>query len=198
MISEADTRKSEAPRGANVTNPISALPVSSSQPNVATLSKLASDYYEMAVTQYEAGDFQSAVGNFLKSIELEPNYVSAYLTLGSAYLKTNKDKKALEVFQQAANLDPNNMETLYGLGLTLYRLRRTREAISAYNKAAKLEPQSAKVHYGLALAYFDLKDNNSLMSEYRIVAKLDKTLAKRLDQLFPRPDFRCRVITLCQ
>jgi Tfp pilus assembly protein PilF len=200
MIGEAETTKNEAPRGANVKNPISALPASSSQPNIATRStrELASEYYETGSKQYEAGDFPSAVENLLKYVELEPESVSAYLTLGSAYLKINKDKKALAVFQQAASLDPNNMETHYGLGLTLYRLRRIRDAISAYNKAAKLAPQSAKVHYGLALAYIDLKDNNGLMAEYRIVAKLDKTLAKQIEQLFTRPDFRCRVNMLCQ
>jgi len=180
-------------------NQPSGVPVASTVSNSpATFEgKSAIDYYDAGVARLESGDVRPAIDNFLKSIQLETRAPSVYFSLGSAYLKINEDKKAMEALKKSVSLHAGNVEAHYGLGLSLFRLGRLREAVEAYKEAVKLDPNFLKAHYGLALAYLELKENTALMTEYRILAKLDKALAKKLEQAFPRPDFKCRVITLC-
>jgi Flp pilus assembly protein TadD len=53
-------------------------------------------------------DYEKAISNFLKAIELSPNLDEAYGELGQAYLETGQKAKAVKAFEDALKINPNN------------------------------------------------------------------------------------------
>jgi tetratricopeptide (TPR) repeat protein len=76
------------------------------------------------------------------AISIRPNWVEAYLALGSAYQKSNKLEKATEAYQAALKGDTNQGLALYGLGKALHGLGKEREAADALKKAVELIPNN--------------------------------------------------------
>ena len=164
---------------------------------VATDQKIAYDLFVTGLARYDNGDAQGAVESYLQSIKLQPNSALAYLNLGQAYLKLQKDRDAIKALKESIKLNPKIAETYYGLGFSSFRMGRFRDAADAFKKATTLEPRMAKAHYGLGLAYQELGDSTALMQQYRILETLDRNLAKKLSQTFPQFNFSCRRVIGC-
>jgi len=54
------------------------------------------------------GDYDKAISDFNKAIELDPTYADAYFNRGYAYLKQRKWQKAVENFDQVLRLNPGH------------------------------------------------------------------------------------------
>jgi Flp pilus assembly protein TadD len=145
----------------------------------ADAKKAAVESYRSALALFRAGDVKASIEAYLQSIELDPETAEVFLSLGTAYVKLEKNNDAAKAFRQAVKLNPDLAEAQYGLALTYFRLRRFREAVVAFKKATKLDPKMAKAHFGLGMAYQELGETNFVMEQYRILESLDKDLANR-------------------
>jgi hypothetical protein len=159
--------------------------------------KQAYDLYLVGRGRSEAGDHAGAIDSYLQSLKLEPGSAEVQLSLGHAYLKSQKDSDAAKAFKESVKLNPNVAEAHYGLGFVKFRLRRYQEAADAFKKATTVDTKMAKAHYGLALAYQELGMSDRLLEEYRILETLDKGLAKKLIVTFPQFNFTCRMVRGC-
>ncbi|SRR6266496_796686 len=173
-------------------------PVNFKPSDDAAAKKTALDSYQTGLALLGAGNVKAAIEAYLESIDLEPKSAEVFLSLGSAYVKLDKNIDAAKAFKQAVKLNPGLSEAQYGLGLTSFRLHRFREAVVAFKKATGLDPKMAKAHFGLGMAYQELSENNSVVEEYRILEHLDKDLAKRLAQTFRDNNLGCRIAELCR
>jgi Flp pilus assembly protein TadD len=158
--------------------------------------KNARDYYEAGMARSGAGDVKGAVEAYLESIKIDPKSAEVFFSLGSAYLKLDKNNDAARAFKQAVQVKPDLAEAQYGLGLASFRLKRYSDAVAAFKKATNLSPKMAKAHFGLAAAYQELRQSDSVIEEYRILQRLDPDLAKRLAQTFPSSV--CQLLPQCR
>jgi lipoprotein NlpI len=55
----------------------------------------------------EKGDFESAIGDFTKTIELKPDYPEAYYYRGISYANKDEVGPAMDDFQMATKLKPD-------------------------------------------------------------------------------------------
>lgn len=77
------------------------------------------------------------------SLEIDPNFVDAWVSKGAALLALAKFNEALECSDKALEIDPNKADAWYlKFGANLY-LKRFDEGADAYNKALKLDPNTA-------------------------------------------------------
>jgi tetratricopeptide (TPR) repeat protein len=173
-------------------------PVNLKPPDNVTTQKAAIDYYHTGLARLNDGDVKGAVEAYLASIKLEPKSAQVFFSLGSAYLKLDKNNDAAKALKQAVKLNPDLAEAQYGLGLAFFRLKRYPDAVAAFKKATNLSPKMAKAHFGLGAAYNELRETDSMLKEYRILEELDKDLAKKLAQTFPSNNLGCRLAPLCR
>jgi serine/threonine-protein kinase len=80
-----------------------------------------------------------AEANCRKSLALNPDLPSPYVTLGNLHSDQQHDL-ALQEFQHALTLDPHNASAERGLGLTYEKLGRSQEAEAALQKAVAFQP----------------------------------------------------------
>jgi tetratricopeptide (TPR) repeat protein len=83
------------------------------KPNLVTISEAkkptASDRFASGIQKYRKGDFQGALADFNRAIEIDPKYAIAYYGRGFVTAEKRQDiQAALADFNRAIELDPNN------------------------------------------------------------------------------------------
>jgi tetratricopeptide (TPR) repeat protein len=116
------------------------------------------DYYVRAVAKALEKDYQGAVEDYTKAIELNPQFVEAYIKRGATLYKMGDGRGALKDCSEALRINPNLSEAYYYQGRARYRLGYTQAAIDAYTAAIAKEPDFAQAYYHRGLANNDLKE----------------------------------------
>lgn len=75
---------------------------------------------------------------YRKVIQLDPNDVLGYFSLGSAYLDASRLEDAREAFEKAIQVDPKHSPSFFSLGLALETLGRKPQAIDIYERGIKV------------------------------------------------------------
>ncbi|MBI4431121.1 MAG: tetratricopeptide repeat protein [Candidatus Omnitrophica bacterium] len=85
-------------------------------------------------TSQPAFTIQERVERYKKVIELAPDDVLGYFSLGSAYLESSRWIEAERTFRQALAIDPAHSSSYLGLGQALQEQKKVREAVEVFEK----------------------------------------------------------------
>jgi len=130
--------------------------------------------YRMALIYALELDFEDAIEEFNKAIELDPNNPGYHTGKGLALHELHRYEEAIEEFDKAIERDPNNPIVHNNKGNALCELHRYEEAIEEYNKAIELDPNEPGYHFkkGVALL-FDLHRYEEAIKEFEKANELD-------------------------
>jgi tetratricopeptide (TPR) repeat protein len=129
--------------------------------------KSPQDFYVRAVAKALNKDYQGAVEDYTQAIELNPQFVEAYLKRAATHYKLNDDRGTLKDCTQALQINPNLALAYYYQGRARYRLGYTQAALEAYAQAIRLEPDQAQSYYHRGLANHDLKELPSAVEDLK-------------------------------
>lgn len=107
------------------------------------------------VVLFRSGDLEGATELFRRAIEINPEYVHAYISLGSVQLRLDQIDAAERSFRRAIEFDDQNSLAYLGLGQAYKLFGSTEEAITYVERALELDPKNAEAAYTLALIYAD-------------------------------------------
>src|SRR5262249_5407443 len=65
----------------------------------------------------QQGQYEPAAADYLRAIELEPNYGDAWRRLGRVYVNSNQPAQALDAYHKAIEVEPNYWRNYQDLGL---------------------------------------------------------------------------------
>jgi tetratricopeptide (TPR) repeat protein len=97
------------------------------------------------------GEFDEAMEQYDKAIELNPNDVNALVSAGNALFGRKRYTEAMELYTRALRLNPNNPESHVNLAVILANEGRMDEAIEHDHAALKLNPRHVAAHVNLAV-----------------------------------------------
>jgi len=104
----------------------------------------------------EAADVSDVDRVLTKRVRANPVVPSAYLNLGSVYLKQGKYAEAVEAYRKSIQANPanapGNAHVHYLLGEGLAKLGQVDEAIEAYREALRIDPDHAQARRALDAA----------------------------------------------
>jgi|GEM_PF-2176264 len=110
-----------------------------------------------------------------KAEKLDPDMERIHMDLGSAYLKVNKPRKALEQFKLAVARDEKNAVAQYNLAYAQFLLGRYDDALNSFDTASNLDPAVAlpSLFYSGVSNYRleRYREASSLMKEIRAKGK---------------------------
>jgi tetratricopeptide (TPR) repeat protein len=98
-------------------------------------------------------NYQKAVAEFQKAIDLEPGNPEGYRWLAKAYTLSGDKAAAEAVYRQAIDNNPDKAWALAGLGQFYLEQDRVDEAVAQFQQAVALEPDYGAAYTGLAQAY---------------------------------------------
>lgn len=83
-------------------------------------------------------DYDSAIEQFTKVIEMDEKFVEAYTFRGNCYSALKKNDEAIKDFSKAIEIDPNNRGALLNRGLAYKAMGKLPQAKSDALKASKI------------------------------------------------------------
>jgi len=136
-------------------------------------------YFDRGLENLNQGNFQGAIENFTRVIELDPKAHEAYYDRGAAYanlfakvnpLERTKTflnggcpelKAAIGDFTRAIAIAPNNFQYYLARGSAYIFVRQTKNAVVDLTRAIELNPNQADIYYNRGLAYIFCGDIKS-------------------------------------
>ena len=67
-------------------------------------------HLEKGQAYFEKGEYQSAVLEFKNAVQIDPQYVAAYIPLAETFMKLGDLQNAFNVYAKVAELAPDNIE----------------------------------------------------------------------------------------
>ena len=83
-------------------------------------------------------DYDTAIEQFNKVIEMDEKYVNAYVIRGNCYSALKKNEEAVKDFSKAIEIDPNNRGALLNRGLAYKAMGKLPQAKADALKASKI------------------------------------------------------------
>jgi tetratricopeptide (TPR) repeat protein len=107
------------------------------------------------MTMWYDWDFPKAEREFLRAIELNPNYSTGHHWYSYCLMVMERFDEAEARIERALALDPLSLIIITDIGEQLYRRRRYDEAIAQFQKALDLDPEFALAKYWMLRLWID-------------------------------------------
>ena len=103
-----------------------------------------------------------------RATKLAPQYLGAWITLGSLLMERHKVVDAIDALEEATEVEPMNAEAWAGLGNAYARAMYPEKAVRAFKRSIKLNPNVPRVHSAYGYELKTLGDQDSALREFRI------------------------------
>jgi len=114
--------------------------------------------------------------NYLKALEINPNFFEANFYLGKLLEEQGKADEAIEYYRNAIQINPNYVKGYNHLGLAFLKQEKTQEAIDYFRKALLIAPDFYKAHNNLGLALSKYGKINEAVEHYKKALQIDPNL----------------------
>ncbi len=115
----------------------------------------------------DAGQYQQAIAEYSRSINLLPSNPEPYLGRGYVYEKLGEYQKALSDYSQAITLNPTDPQAYFIRGLLYDLLGKTEEAIQDYSMTIRLKPNHADAYFYRGIDWEKQGNTNGAIADYR-------------------------------
>jgi serine/threonine protein kinase/Flp pilus assembly protein TadD len=136
-------------------------------------SALAEAHASLAMThvQYE-WEWAAADREFRRSIDLDPNYATAYHWYGILHSATGHMEESLTALKRAQQLDPLSLIINIAVGHELHFARRYDEALEQIRKTLDMDPNFARGHWYLGMPYEQKSMYREAIAEFQKALEL--------------------------
>jgi tetratricopeptide (TPR) repeat protein len=135
----------------------------------------AEPYNNRGNAYFGKGQFDAAIRDYDKAIELRPSYPQAYNNRGSAYKKKRQFDAAIRDFDKAISLEPNTPLYYYNRGNAYSGLSQYKRAIADFDKAIELNGLYAEAYHNRAIDYFSLNAYDLAWADVKMCRKVGGT-----------------------
>ena len=117
-------------------------------------------------------EYQQALENYDRAIQLNPNEAVAYIFRGVAYYELGNYQQAIKDYDRAIQLDPNRARAYHYRGSAFSSLGNYQQAIKDYDRAIELDPKLAMAYSSRGFSYWELGQIKAAQSDLRVAARL--------------------------
>ena len=138
-------------------------------------------YNLYALILYKLNNYEHAIDNWKKSLEIDPNVIESYNGLANSFLKLEKFDEAIKNFDQIIKIKPSIGEIYHGKAFALMNLCKFDDAIINFKIALKKNPNSPDIYNMLGSTFFKQKKWEEACENFVKALKLkhDHSLASK-------------------
>jgi Tol biopolymer transport system component len=125
-----------------------------------------------AQDKYNAGDYDQALAEIDKTIELAPNLIGAYYLRGLTLYAMQDYEQALSAYSKAIELAPDYVEAYNNRGLTYKELGDLEAAIADWTAALEMDPEVVNCYFNRSQVYFTQGDYEAAQADVLKVQQL--------------------------
>jgi tetratricopeptide (TPR) repeat protein len=158
--------------------------------------------YETAATFYRyKGEYDKAIEQYTRALEINPNGARIYNERGIIYSKKGDQEKAINDFNRSIKIKQDYAIAYVNRGLAFYRAGNKSRAIADYNKAIEIKSDTSNAilsgaYFNRGLLYSSEADCAKAISDFDNAAQANQTSVGNLVELAlvlsTSPDGKCR------
>ncbi len=118
----------------------------------------AEDWLSSGQGKVNNKDYQGAIADYNKALQICPDNADAYLSLGYAQYQLKNYQAAIDNYNQVLRINPNLANAYNNRGNAYGTLKEYEKAIADYNQAIRLDPNNAIAYYNRGKNYNYLKE----------------------------------------
>jgi len=149
-------------------------------------------HYSIATELFEARRTDEGIEQTLKCLEINPDYLSAEVALGVAWIQKGKFQNAIDYYLSVLAKNPNFagkraplVASIHNnLGMALHQVGRDAEGTEHFKRAVQVDPKSINGHTNLGHAAFNEGRFSDAVTHYQAALALspgDPALQQRLE-----------------
>ena len=119
------------------------------------------------------GELRAAYGEFVRAVDLKPDFIKARYEFAMFQLLSRNVKDAKLHLEKLRSQDRNAFETRYLAAQIALFEKAPDKAIQELNELITLDPKNARIHVDLGRIYFSLKDFNHAEQAFRKALEVD-------------------------
>lgn len=121
---------------------------------LSSQSKNPQELISSATEKQRIGAYDEAIVILQRALELDTEYVPAYIRMGLVYGEADQRNEAIESFKNALEIEPKNLQARLGLGDIYSRMTCNDLAVAEFLKAEPLQPDNIELLFKIALEYW--------------------------------------------
>ncbi|WP_426481293.1 tetratricopeptide repeat protein [Chryseobacterium sp. R2ACT005] len=122
--------------------------------------------YYLGIYYETMDDLSTAIEYYNKAIELDPNFILSYSSLGDIYTNQNSFEEGEKFYNKALNIDSNHLYTNHMLGNLYKKINKDVAAEKHYKIAIKKDDKYFYSYYGLGNIYLQRKEFENAVEMY--------------------------------
>jgi tetratricopeptide (TPR) repeat protein len=123
-------------------------------------------------------DYDRAIADYVRSIEIDPTSPKTFDLRGNAYRDRRDEDSAIADYDQAIKLDPNDAVAFRDRGLA-YRAKHDYDhALADYNEALRIDPRYRDAINERGLTYDNKGDYDRAIADFNEAVRIDPTFAQ--------------------
>lgn len=143
----------------------------------------APNHVELGWSLFQKGQYNDALAEYKKAIDLDDKNYRAYYDLGLAYREVKKYDLAISTFQKALEIAPKSFEAHYDLGVVYQQTGKLDQALQEFQLAYKLNPGSTEIIYSMGQIYEQMNNIPEAKYQYKSALEFDPKFTKAQEAL---------------
>jgi tetratricopeptide (TPR) repeat protein len=137
----------------------------------------AVDYFERANDYANQGANDSAIADYTRAIELDPDFADAYYNRGNSYSNLDKPEEAIADYTHVVELKPDYLNAYYNRGNAYRVLEEHNKAIEDYNRVLEIEPGYVRAYNNRGFSYIALGQYQNALADFNKAIELTPDFA---------------------
>jgi len=130
-------------------------------------------YNELALYYLGKDNFNKALGNINKSLQLEPQNPVHFVTLSDIYLMMGDAERAQLTIYRALDLDPNNAELYVHIGRLHVFMEEYAKAFENLRRAVELDRNNSQAFFWRGVGMLETGDTAQAISDWQLAVAND-------------------------
>ncbi len=139
---------------------------------------MAGRLFNLANAKSELEQYQEALEDYDKALEINPNFAEAYINRGTAKAELSRWEDALEDFDKAIALNSDDARAYNNRALIFRRINRLAEALKDCNKAIEIQPDLADCYFTRGAVKLSMENPIEAIKDFDAGLRLNPTSAK--------------------
>ncbi|MFH1539567.1 MAG: tetratricopeptide repeat protein [bacterium] len=143
------------------------------QKNIKKTPNSAKAHNDLAYFYDENGEYEKAIKEYEKSLEIRPGDFLATNNMGQSYFNLGDYEKAREIFSDLTKKRSKDSRVQSNLAMSYHRLEMYPEAVKHYRKALELSPNNKNAQDGFGILKEEIKAKGITLESLEIPGEDD-------------------------
>ena len=138
-----------------------------------SVPKEAVTIYNKALEMSNRGDYDNALKEYKRAIDMHPSFIEAYNNIGELYSQMGQQKNAISSYMDALKIE-RNYRVLLNLGVEHYNNRKFDTALTCFLESLEEKPRFLEGNFYTGMVYYNIRNYLEAEKYFRNVVSLDK------------------------